>query len=353
LEIPEIFNHGEKMRRDILKFGMLLHLSVILLVGAVLLFTIPAYAACVKGKHVPLTSGNQDLCDQEEKLNLERKKQELKEQRKELELRKKEAQNNSGTGAGQGNTNVILGNLLGQNGAGQQKEVTDFVISKHQFRVELAFYVIPAAYGFDEPRTPSPFMINGIAYEWYLNENLGLGFLWQRYTVEGGKDFDPITVQKTFTETVEVIGADGTKENATRTITRDVPIYFPGLVERIKYERRFIYVTGNAPLFSQKWNGIFRLGMGQALAQIEYGSIDKSNPTYQYASQPDNQDVSSSRSLYLDIGIERWTVGVKIGGSFRFISASDENKKYLEYVSLGSSEFVFYVQMNIPGLGTF
>lgn len=323
----------------------------LLLMAVIMLFANSVNASCVKGKHVPLTSGNQELCDQEEKLDLEKKKQELKEEQEKLDARKQGINNNSGLGSGEKNVNVVLGSLLGQTGNAASNSEADMKISKHQFRVELAFYTIPAAQGFDEPQMPEVFMVNGLAYEWYLNKNFGIGFLWQRYNVTQGKDFDPITVQKEFTETVDVVGADGTTQQATRTVTREVPVYFPGAINRISYERRLFYVTGNAELFSPVWNGVFRFGTGQSIAHIEYDDIDTSNERYKYAKQPQNVSHNANQTFYLDLGVERWTVGVKMGACFRFINAAPDTTDVMEYIGLGGSEFVFYVQLNIPGLG--
>ncbi|MBU2646415.1 hypothetical protein KKI24_17035 [bacterium] len=70
-----------------------------------------AYAACVMGKHIPNTAGDQALCDRETRLETRKKEVELEEQSQELRTRS-QGTYNKGTGSGTGNTNVILGNLL-------------------------------------------------------------------------------------------------------------------------------------------------------------------------------------------------------------------------------------------------
>lgn len=304
----------------------------------ILLFSLTinnASGACL-GK-TPVWGTGDDKISCREKQQLKKEAQQLKIQKKRQKLaneKRRLRMNNQGIGSGEGNTNVILGGLseiMSGRRANENSGMSQIEITQHQFRVELMPYVIPGAYQFDAPGAPENFFINGLAWEYYLNENLGFGFLWQEWSKTGSQGFDPIMAQQ----------RDGSGDTA---------IFFPGDVERISYRSMIPYVTINSQLGSPEWVAIGRVGVGITQAQVEYKSINKI--LYPLASQPGNKSYQDSTSLMFDLAIERWTEsGTRLGGALRYINGRNETSNYLEYINLSSAQIVFYVQFMLKPLG--
>jgi hypothetical protein len=293
-----------------------------------------ALAACI-GK-TPVWGTGDDRISCQDKQQLKRQEQQLKIQKKRQDLanEKQRLRNNQGIASGDGNTNVILGGLSDIINGTQRNEDADHAsveISQHQVRVELMPYVIPGAYQFDTPGMPERFFINGLAWEYYVNRNLGFGFLWQEWNKTGGQSFDPVMAQQ----------RDGSGDTA---------IFFPGDVERISYRSLMPYVTINAQLGSPEWVAIGRVGVGPTQAKIEYKSLNTT--AHPYADQPADETYQDMASIMFDLAIEKWTEGgTRLGFALRYINARYETTNYLEYVNMSSAQVVFYVQFMLRPLG--
>jgi hypothetical protein len=289
-----------------------------------------SFSACLGG--IPLwgTGDDRVSCAQKRILKKEEKQLEIKKREAELEQERQKVQ--SGVGHGSGNTNVVLGGLRDMINGGNQDAMAGHVLrTKHQVRVELMPYVIPGAYQFDKPGTPEHFFINGLAWEYYVDKNLGFGFLWQEWSKKDGRSFDPIIASQ----------RDGSGDTA---------IFFPGDIDRISYRSIIPYVAINAELGSPFWVAVGRVGIGPTQAKVDYKSIDVA--AHPYAYQPDSERYQDSASLMIDLAIEHWTNGgTRMGFALRYINARYETDNYLEYINMGSAQAVFYVQFMLKPLG--
>lgn len=308
------------------KAGMLIIFGCCLFSGVV-------FGGCM-GK-IPVWGTGDDKISCREKQRLKKEEQQLKIQRKKQEIaEEKRALNSPNIGSGHGNTNVVLGGLNEIfHGTQEQAEysASSIEISQHQVRVEVMPYVIPGAYQFDAPGMPEQFFINGLAWEYFVNKNLGFGFLWQEWSKTGSQSFDPVMAGQ----------RDGSGDTA---------IFFPGDVERISYRSLMPYVTINAQLGSPLWVAVGRVGIGSTQAKVEYKDIDKTaNP---FAEQPGDATYQSMSSIMFDLAIERWTEGgTRLGFALRYVNARHETPNYLEYVNMSSAQAVFYVQFMLRPLG--
>lgn len=308
------------------KISMLVILFLFLSVSA-------GFGACI-GK-TPIWGTGDDKLSCREKQRLKREEQELKIQKKRQKIanEKNKIRNNQGIASGDGNTNVILGGLQEiLNGEQQPDYAGGYTeISQHQVRVELMPYVIPGAYQFDTPGMPERFFINGLAWEYYVNKNLGFGFLWQEWSKTGSQGFDPVMAGQ----------RDG---------SGDVAVFFPGDVERISYRTLLPYVTINAQLGSPQWVAIGRVGIGATQAKVEYKDINST--LHPFASQPGDETYMDMSSIMFDLALERWTEGgTRLGFALRYINARHETANYLEYVNMSSAQVLFYVQFMLRPLG--
>jgi hypothetical protein len=292
-----------------------------------------ALAACVGKLPIFGTGDDRRSCAIKAELKKEEKQLEIQE-REERIARKKRAINNSGTGAGTGNTNVILGGLRDMTGNKLQEEPMEtIVLTQHQARVELMPYVIPGAYQFDAPGMPEKVFFNGAAWEYYVNKNLGFGILWQEWAKRSGRKFDPVMNNHP--------DASG-DYHSTATV-------FPGGIDRIKYTLYIPYVTVNTQLGSPLWNGVFRCGIGRTQAEIEYNDINYL--AYPYATQSEDVTRIDNTAIMFDLAVERWTYGFKLGGALRYVNARYDTMDYHDYISLSSAQFIIYAQFMIRPLG--
>ena len=304
--------------------------AVIILFGY--LFASPVFGACIGGAAVWGTGDDKASCLQKKKLKKEEQQLKIQKKERELELERQSLQNNQGPGAGTGNTNVILGGLdMLMNGDQQENETAgEVVFSQHQVRIELMPYVVPGAYQFDDPGTPEQIFFNGAAWEYFLNRNLGFGLSWQRWSKAGGKDFDPVIA-------------------AQRDGSGDTAVFFPGAIDRLQYTSYVLYATINAEL-APSWMSVLRLGIGQTKVDVEYSDINAAaNP---YARQPADNTYTDSASLMAGLAIEYIALtGTRIGGEIRYHNARYDTSDYTEYMNLGSTQIVFYMQFMLEPLG--
>jgi hypothetical protein len=270
------------------------------------------------------------LKEAKRRLALERQEQEIAEARRRLYDGEKKS--------GEDTRNVIVGSLQDILSGGKKEEAkAKIILTKHQARIEWMPYLIPGAAQFDEPGTPENLFLNGVAWEYYLNPNLGFGILIQQFHKAGGKNFDPIM------NNLNMAAADETADYQSR------PVLFPGAIERVSYTHLIPYVTFNTQLGTPLWNAVCRFGIGMTKADITYKTIDKK--AYPYADQPSDVSRSDNASLLFDIGIERWSENIKIGGALRYINARHDASNYNEYFNMSSAQVLFYVQWMIRPFG--
>lgn len=237
------------------------------------------------------------------------------------ETKPEPTQNNQGVGSGAHNTNFIVGDLPSSQSQETLEEDSGLVLTTHQVRIEIAPYVIPGAYQLDKPGMPERVFFNGFAWEYYINKTLGFGLLWQEWSKTGARNFDPIT----YTDSSGDIHTLG----------------LPGAVNRLKYTLYIPYVTINAKL-APKWCLGGRFGIGHVGVEAEYNEskINSGNSKY-----------SDNASMLVDLFIERWFSGARIGGALRYINAQTDTTDYLQYINLGSAQVVFYAQFTIKAFG--
>jgi hypothetical protein len=296
-----------------------------------------ALGACVGGKAVWGTDDDRVSCARKQQLKAAKKELKIEQEENEIAEARRRLYD-SKAHPGQDRPNVILGSLAGMLGGEEKENVkSEIVLTKHQARVEWMPYLIPGAAQFDEPGTPENMFLNGFAWEYHLNPNLGFGLLFQRYHKSGGKDFDPIV------NNLNVAARDATADYQSR------PVLFPGAIESVTYTHLFPYVTFNTQIGSPLWHAICRFGIGMTQADIKYKSIDKSK--YPYARQPSDVSRSDNGSLLFDIGIERWSANVKYGGALRYINARHDAANYNEYFNMSSAQVLIYAQWMIRPLG--
>ncbi len=227
-----------------------------------------------------------------------------------------------GTGAGTHNTNVILGSqpFVNQSSPSAESD-SGLILTTHQVRIELAPYIMPGAYQFDDPGLPERVFLNGFSWEYYLNKTLGFGILYQEWSRSGGRDFKPISFRDSSGDTHDVA--------------------FPGAVQRLKYTLYIPYVTINAKL-SPLWCLGGRFGIGHVGVEAEYNESQISSGNTKY---------SDNTSLLFDLFLERWFSGARVGTALRYISARTDTDDYLEYMNMGSAQVVLYVQFTLKPLG--
>lgn len=302
--------------------------SIIMFAGSGL-----ALGACIGGKAVWGTGDDRVSCAKKQLLKKKRRDLEIERAEKELEDERQRI-NNSGTGSGTGNTNVILGGLQDMlkpdKDSPDSPEIKDIPFSQHQLRVEWMPYVIPGAYHFDEPGMPGNILTLGVAWEYFLNKNLGVGFLIQQWEKTGARNFDPVMTRQ----------RDGSGDTA---------VFFPGAVDRMKWTSYTVYATINAPL-ADNWMTILRLGFGRTQVDIEYSGVNPSD--HPYAIQPKDATYTDDASLMGGLAIEKWTQGgTRIGAELRYHNARHNTSDYTEYVNMGSAQVIFYVQFMLKPLG--
>jgi len=293
-------------------------------------YSVTIFGACMGGVPVWGTGDDRESCAIKQNLKKEEQQLNIQEKKKELELKRRGIEN-SGTGAGTGNTNVILGGINDLIGGGNDNvEMAQAMpFSQHQLRIELMPYVIPGAYQFDEPGMPKGYSF-GVAWEYYLNRNLGLGLVMQQWEKSGGRGFDPIMSEQ----------RDGSGDTA---------VFFPGAIDSLRYTSYIAYASINAAI-SESWNSILRLGVGRTQIDVKYEDIDYAK--HPYAHQPDDNTYTDTASLIAGLAIEHIaSTGTRLGGEIRYHNARNDTDDYTEYLNMGSVQVVFYVQFMLTPLG--
>jgi len=228
---------------------------------------------------------------------------------------------NTGPGSGENNINVFQSPLTSsETDKKSDQTAISNVITRHQVRIELAPYVIPGAYQFDDPGMTEKLMFNGAAWEYYLNKSFAIGFLYQEWAKAGGRDF----------KTIQYTDASGDVHNMGN----------PGAIDRLKYTSYLPYVSVNANL-APRWALGLRFGLGHVGVEAEYkDSSGESNKSYE-----------DNTSMLFDMFLQwRWDDAL-IGGNVRYINARNDTDDYLEYMNMGSAQIVIYVQWMLRPLG--
>lgn len=228
---------------------------------------------------------------------------------------------NEGRGSGKGNTNIFLDDPVTDRRNSYEQSSSDFIPTVHQIRAEMALYMIPGAYQFDEGGMPERTFPNGLAYEYSFNKTLSFGFLYQQWSKNGGKDFDPITYKDSSGDVHSIAS--------------------PGAINRLKYELYLPYIAVNAPL-SPRWHLGLRFGIGRVEVEAEYNESKIKSGNSQY---------SDNTSMLVDMFVEYWVRGFRLGGFLRYIQSQHETTNYLEYMNLGSAQFGISCQFTLETLG--
>lgn len=219
-------------------------------------------------------------------------------------------------------SNVFMNGF--QTGTSKTKNQTvdsDLILTVHQIRFEIAPYVIPGAYQFDEPGTPANILSPGLAWEYYFNKTVGVGLLWQEFDKSGGKSFNDIT--HTYT--------DPSGDSHTATIAK------PGDLSHLKYRVIIPYVSVTGKL-APTWALGGRVGIGRVQVEAEY----KNSANIEHA---DNS------ALLFDLFLEKWYSGMRVGGALRYLNARSDTNDYTKYINLGSAQAIIYVQITLKNLG--
>lgn len=286
-------------------------------------------AACLGSAPIWGTGDTKESCADRQRLRKEERILANEEKERELKNRKErlnEPSNPERTGV----IDDLKGILVGDDKPNDQ--IMDIPFSKHQLRIEFLPYVVLGAHPFDEPGMPEqiyPPGGGGFAWEYFLNRNLGIGFLWQEFRKEGGRDFDPVMATQ----------RDG---------SGDTVVFFPGAVDEMKYTSYMLYGSFNTELTPQ-WNSVVRFGIGKTYVTVEYSDINAAE--YPFTRQPDNLAIDSL-SLMGGIGVERmWSTGTRIGGELRYLSSRNDTEDYTEYFNTGGLQIVLYIQFMLQPLG--
>ncbi len=256
-------------------------------------------------------------------------KQDQEEQRIEREVRDRKLQQkryNMSNGIS-GNNNVVLGLPSFMGGKPADAKESGFIVqTTYQIRIESLLGVKPDSKHFNTIRPPegAPLAAFGIAFEYFISPNMSFGLLGQQYTVDGAKDFDPI-----------------------RDVSGDI-LFFPGEVESADYRLILPYVAFNGLLGGQ-WHWTFRLGAGLNKVELKRNPIDTTLAPKAVPSK--DQTLEDSAAIMFDLGVEKWVSGFKYGCSARYITSSVDTRNTLEYMSMGSQQFLCYVQFMIRPLG--
>lgn len=316
------------------------------------------FGACIKSRHIIGTSGSTALCKQQYEFKLQQKQDAFKDQQDEYRkeriraARKREiVQENTGDQSGNTGTILNLGGLLG-GGPTKDESVAEYgvALTKHNLSMEWAGYHFPNAYGLERQPINPVLVPSGASYTYAISKNFGISFIYEQFTLVGSMGFEPIRLEREMEETVTVIGADGEEQQATRKVTRNVPIHFPN-IDRIEFQRIFYAVGFNSGIGYTNWHVGLRFGSGYARAKVIYEEINLEKEENKYGKQPDTQELQADRPWFADISIERWFEGTKVAGVIRFVEASNETDNYLEFVRFGGTQLMIVVTFGIPGLG--
>ncbi len=336
------------------------HIRFLIVFLLLAFFSSQVFGACIKSRHVIGTSGSSELCQQQFKFALQKKQDTFEDQqaqyRRERELSKQkkadtiiERQENTGQS---GNTGTIL-NLGGMFGSSTKEESLaehGMAITKHELSVEWSGYNFPNAYGLERQPINPVLVPSGASYTYNISKNFGVSFIYEQFTLVGSMAFEPIRLEREMEETVTVLDASGDEQEATRLVTRMVPIHFPN-IDRIEYQRIFYAVSFNSGIGYTNWYVGLKFGSGYARAKVVYEEINLEKEENKYGKQPGTQELQAERPWFADISIERWFEGTKVAGVIRFVEASNSTENYLEFVRFGGAQLILKVTFGIPGLG--
>ena len=334
------------------------HIRFLVVFLLIAFFSSQVYGACVKSRHVPGTSGSSELCKKQYEFTLKKKQDAFKDQQatykrqREEEARKREViQENKGDQSG--NTGTIL-NLGGMFGSGPTKDESvaehGMAVTRHNAGFQWSGYNFPNAYGL-ERQAPNPILQpTGATYTYYISKNFGAGIVYEQFTLVGSMGFDPIRLKREIEETVTVLDASGDEQQATRKVTRNVPVHFPN-IDRITYQRILYFITFNAAIGNTDWHVGWKIGSGYARARVIYEDVNLHKEENKYGKQPSDQELQAGRPWFSDISIERWYEGTRVKGIIRFVEAWNETDNYLKYVRFGGVQLVLGLTFGIPSLG--
>ncbi len=327
-----------------------------------LLLSVPVYAACRKDMHILWTSGSSALCKSEYEFKMKKKKDALESRKEAYEAKRIEAakpkepeQKNEGAQSGNKGTILNLGNLMGSSSENEaaSSAAHGVALTKHNLSLEWQFYKFPKMQQLDRQMPDQFFLPKGLRYDWYFSRNFGFGFIYELYTLSSTREFDAITSNQDVRETVEIINADGTSGTATREVNRDIPYLFPGAVNNVEFENLWYFVTFNSSLGpNSEWHAVLRFGSALiSKATIEFNDVDLSLDENEYATQPEDRDVSSAMPMFLDFAVERWFEGTRLSVYIRFVEADNAASSYLDFVPMGGTTVGLAASFGIPALG--
>jgi hypothetical protein len=331
----------------------------LLLVAILLLLSLPVQAACRKDWHVPGTSGNAELCKKRYEFELKKQQDKLVAEQKAYEQAlveaNKPAVRNEGTQTGNTGTILNLGGALGgdNNGATGPAAGGDFAMPAHNIAIEWSGYHFSQSLQVGRTMPDPVLMPTGFRYEWYFSKRFGFGVLYQQFMLKANKSFDPITVERDITESVTITNDQGEEEEATREVKRNVPLYFPGSVSRFEYQRLMYFITFNMGFGADvpDWNLALRFGSGMANTKVVYDQIDMSLESNEYATQPTDKEYSSSRPVFLDVGIQKWFQQTRVELGVRFVEADSDSANYLDFIRGGGTEIMLSATFGLPSFG--
>ena len=320
----------------------------------------PVYSACLGKRHVIGTGGSTALCVKEVEFKLKKEADALESRKEAYELKRAAANAPpppKNEGAQSGNTGQIfnLGALTGNSSAteGASKTAHGIALTKHNLTLEWQFYKFPKMDELDRQMPDQFFLPKGIRYDWFFSKNFGFGAIYELYTLKSTRSFDPITSNQDVRETVEIINADGTTGTATREVNRDIPYLFPGAIKSVEFENLWYFVTFNGSLgMNSDWHAVIRFGSALVSnATIEYNDIDLSLDENEYATQPEEREVTAGMPMFLDFAIERWFEGTRLSTYIRWVEADNDTTSRLDFVPMGGTTVGFAVTFGIPALG--
>jgi hypothetical protein len=306
----------------------------LILIFLIAMLPMIASATCIRGKHVPGTSGDSAFCSA---------------------LYAKERTENAGSQSG--NSGTIINLDTGPSSTEQAEQsamVHGLPIANHYVSIEWSGYHFPGWQTMDSRQMPDPILMpTGIGWTWWMSKNLGFGALYQQFILAGTKSFDPITERRTVTETVDIIDDEGNPGTATREEERDVPVSWPGSVERVEVQRLLYYMAFNFALGeSNQWNVSAKLGSDfYNNYRIKYSDVNLDDENSQYASQPEDRDITGKGLVFWEIAIERWYEGTRLSAYVRVVEGDNQAEDYMDYVDTGGIELGLSASFAIPALG--
>ena len=333
------------------------HIKFLIVFLLISFFSSQVYADWCSTRH-PFNKRAAELCRDKKAYEDQKKKDVFEDQQatykrqREKDARKREVvQENKGDQSGNTGTILNLGGMLGS-GPTKDESVAEYgiALTKHNLSVEWSGYNFPNAYGLERQPINPVLVPSGAAYTYYISKNFGIGVVYEQFTLVGSMGFDAIMLEREMEETVTVLDASGDEQEATRLVTRMVPIHFPN-IDRIEYQRILYFVNFNSSIGYTNWYVGLRFGSGYARAKVVYEEVNLEKEENKYGKQPDTQELQAERPWFADISIERWFEGTKVAGMIRFVEASNETDDYLEFVRFGGAQLILSVTFGIPGLG--